>query len=124
MSNTAHPCPAFRSLRTMLAPILPSPIIPSCILLFFLCAYLLQFKRRVPLSAGVQEFRRREGNFVQTCDIDRSRGKNAISELQRASSSRSATPELLQLLTPSPWPYKSLLYRRLITSPPSVCGRD
>ncbi len=118
----------------MLAPILPSPIIPSCILLFFLFAYLLQFKRRVPLSEGVQEFRssgvqefrssgvqefriqefrssgvqefrsyrRRERNFVQTCDIHRSRAKNAISELQRASSSHSATPELLQLLTPSP----------------------
>jgi hypothetical protein len=47
MSKTAHSCPAFRSLRTMLAPILPSPIIPSCILLFFLCAYLLQFKNGV-----------------------------------------------------------------------------
>ena len=47
----------------MLAPILPSPIIPSCILLFFLCAYLLQFKRRVPLSKVDRSYRRRE--FVQ-----------------------------------------------------------
>src|SRR5260221_4058642 len=28
--NTTHRCPALRSLRTMFAPILPSPIIPSC----------------------------------------------------------------------------------------------
>src|SRR5580700_7437053 len=30
-SNTTHSCPAFTSLCTMLAPILPRPIIPSCI---------------------------------------------------------------------------------------------
>ncbi len=28
--NTTHRCPALRSLRTMFAPILPRPIIPSC----------------------------------------------------------------------------------------------
>jgi hypothetical protein len=50
---------------------------------------------------------RTERNFVQTCDIHRSREKNAIYEPQRASSSRSATPELLQLLTPSPYDVRS-----------------
>src|SRR5579864_8640314 len=33
--NTTQRCPPLRSLRTMLAPILPSPIIPSCIALSF-----------------------------------------------------------------------------------------
>src|SRR5512139_2602555 len=31
MSNATHRCPALRSRRTMFAPILPRPIIPSCI---------------------------------------------------------------------------------------------
>jgi len=30
MSNTTHSCPALTSRRTMLAPILPRPIIPNC----------------------------------------------------------------------------------------------
>jgi hypothetical protein len=95
----------------MLAPILPSPIIPSCILLFFLCAYLLQ--------------------LIGACrieNVDELRDLLSRGNLRRLRLGQSSShPNSFTWNQPRWWKgctYKSLLYRRLITWPPSVCGRD
>ena len=37
-SKTTHSCPPLISRRTMLAPMRPSPIMPSCIVVFISCS--------------------------------------------------------------------------------------
>src|SRR5579864_6793293 len=60
--NTTQRCPPLRSLRTMLAPILPSPIIPSCIALSFPAVFRVcpqvcpQIRHRSPVADDETRF--------------------------------------------------------------------
>ena len=74
VSKTTHSWPFLRSRRTIFAPILPRPIIPSCIcnlLIIFFRHLLHVLAKHVPLCAGFRRFRRTFDNDARSLSRQR-----------------------------------------------------